>query len=111
MPHAETRRAARVAAAVAIPSALLAGVGVYALSSGFAAPGTDGPAPGSTGVPVQMAGASLDGRQATVCRALVTKLPDKVRDLNRRPVSRGTEQNAAYGDPALTLACAGAPRP
>src|SRR4051795_5089044 len=107
MPHAETRRAARIAAAVAIPSALLAGVGVYALSGGFASSAGDRPAPGSTTLPVQMPGGSMDERQATVCRALVAKLPDKVRELNRRPVSTGTEQNAAYGDPALTLACAG----
>jgi GNAT superfamily N-acetyltransferase len=37
----------------------------------------------------------------------VSQLPATVRDLTQRPVTAGAEQNAAYGDPALTVACGG----
>jgi hypothetical protein len=40
----------------------------------------------------------------------VAKLPTTVRDLPARPVTAGGDQNAAYGDPAITVAC-GAARP
>jgi hypothetical protein len=49
----------------------------------------------------------LADRPATVCRALLSRLPDALRDRQRRPVTSGPEQNAAYGDPAITLACGG----
>ena len=51
----------------------------------------------------------LAERPAVVCRALVSQLPASVRDLKQRPVTAGAEQNAAYGDPALTLSCGGSP--
>ncbi|MEO3779151.1 DUF3515 family protein [Micromonospora sp. B11E3] len=57
--------------------------------------------------PVEMAAPALAERPATVCRALTSQLPDAVRDLRQRPVTAGAEQNAAYGDPALTVACGG----
>src|SRR3982751_3789387 len=108
MPQSGTRRrAVRIATAVAVPVALLTGVGVYTLAGGFDQPAATRPAPGSATVPVQMPAPSLGAREATLCRTLIEKLPVKVRDLNRRPVSAGTDQNAAYGEPALTLACAG----
>jgi hypothetical protein len=50
---------------------------------------------------------ALDGRQSEVCRALLARMPDKVRDRHRRQVTVGSEQNAAFGDPAITLACGG----
>lgn len=59
--------------------------------------------------PVQMPAPGLAERPATVCRALVSQLPPTVRDLNQRPVTAGPEQNAAYGDPALTVACGNTP--
>jgi hypothetical protein len=40
-----------------------------------------------------------------VCRALLAKLPERLGGLVRRPVSAGPEQNAAYGDPAVIVAC------
>jgi hypothetical protein len=52
---------------------------------------------------------TLAERPAIVCRALVSQLPASVRELNQRPVTAGPEQNAAYGDPALTVACGGSP--
>ncbi|GAB3955574.1 hypothetical protein GCM10027614_65350 [Micromonospora vulcania] len=57
--------------------------------------------------PVEMAAPALAARPATVCRALLSQLPSTVRDLAQRPVTAGPEQNAAYGDPALTVACGG----
>ncbi|WP_231935317.1 DUF3515 family protein [Micromonospora viridifaciens] len=55
--------------------------------------------------PVEMPAPALAERPATVCLALVSQLPASVRDLPQRPVTTGAEQNAAYGDPALTVAC------
>ncbi len=59
--------------------------------------------------PVEMPAPSLAERPAVVCLALVSRLPASVRDLPQRPVTAGAEQNAAYGDPALTVACGGSP--
>jgi hypothetical protein len=39
-----------------------------------------------------------------VCRQVIAGLPETVLGAHRRPVS-GPEQNAAYGDPPVTLAC------
>lgn len=55
--------------------------------------------------PVELPAPALAERPAVVCRALVSRLPDRVRDLRQRPVTAGAEQNAAYGDPALTVSC------
>lgn len=55
-----------------------------------------------------MAAPPLEERQATVCRALLSQLPDTIRDRPQRQVTAGHEQNAAFGDPAITLACGGA---
>ncbi|MFG3300155.1 DUF3515 family protein [Micromonospora chersina] len=59
--------------------------------------------------PVELPAPALAERPATLCRALVSQLPATVRDLAQRPVTAGAEQNAAYGDPALTVACGGTP--
>ncbi|MGW5671483.1 DUF3515 family protein [Micromonospora sp. NPDC003776] len=55
--------------------------------------------------PVELPAPALAERPAVVCRALVSQLPESVRDLKQRPVTAGAEQNAAYGDPALTVSC------
>jgi hypothetical protein len=109
--------AARVALAVALPMALLAGAGSLWLSG---AVGRSGPAggtaagsptlgvrPGATSA-VAVPAAPLSPRAAAVCRAVLALLPPGLRDAPRRPVTEGVEQNAAYGDPPLTFAC-GAP--
>ena len=94
------RSASRVATLVAVPLALLAGfVAFQALK-----PAT--PKPQETG-PVTMPGKALDARQAEVCRALLSRMPEQVRDRQRRQVTAGHEQNAAFGDPAITLVCGG----
>jgi hypothetical protein len=110
------RRAARWATLVAVPLALLAGVASYAALGGASdpdaaspptvTPDTRTPAPASA--PVTVPAPRLTGRPGVVCRALLSQLPDSLRDHPRRPVTAGAEQNAAYGDPPITVAC-GAP--
>jgi Protein of unknown function (DUF3515) len=100
-----TRQAARLATIITVPVVLLAGVLVFVLLGG-AGGGDDEPSPRpqATG-PVAMPARKLTARQATVCRALLSQLPHAIRDRAQRPVTAGTEQNAAYGDPPITLAC------
>jgi hypothetical protein len=110
-----TRSAALIATLVALPVTALVGVFAFAQLSpdepaGPAAapsPTASAPRPHST-APVEMAAPALAERPATVCRALLSQLPPTVEDLPQRPVTAGPEQNAAYGDPALTVACGGA---
>ncbi|MEU4568424.1 DUF3515 family protein [Micromonospora sp. NPDC023956] len=111
-----TRTAALVAALVALPvTVAVAGLTFTALAPDEPAAGpspsesVQALGPKST-VPVEMAAPPLAERPATVCRALLSKLPSSVRDLPQRPVTAGPEQNAAYGDPALTVSC-GVPEP
>jgi hypothetical protein len=115
MRDPSTRRAARLAALVALPVALVAGLLAYRLMDragvdppGSAAPaGSRSPAPSSGGStePVEVTAPPLAAPAAQTCRALLAKLPDHLGNLRRRPVSAGPEQNAAYGDPPLLVAC------
>jgi Protein of unknown function (DUF3515) len=103
-----TRRAARVAALVALPAAIVAGLVAYRVladrsPTGDVAAGGS-PRPSAT-TPVQVTAPALAERPTLVCRALLAKLPDHLGPLARRPVTAGPEQNAAYGDPAVTVAC------
>lgn len=106
------RSAARLAALIAVPVALLAGIGVFALlnndpggSSGAdPSPSPSPTAPAATG-PVQMPARELTERQQVVCRALLSQLPADLDGPAQRPVTAGPEQNAAYGDPPITVAC------
>jgi Protein of unknown function (DUF3515) len=104
-----TRQAARLATIVTVPVVLLAGVLVFVLVGGAGGDGGEpaaspSPRPQATG-PVAMPARKLTARQATVCRALLSQLPHAIRDRAQRPVTAGAEQNAAYGDPPITLAC------
>ncbi|WP_442930839.1 DUF3515 family protein [Micromonospora sp. NBC_00421] len=106
-----TRRAALFAALVAVPVT----VAVAAFTFDRLSPDTPAaaPSPSPTSLrpqsvtPVEMAAPALAERPGVVCRALVSQLPATVRELAQRPVTAGAEQNAAYGDPALTVACGG----
>ncbi|MEU5780642.1 DUF3515 family protein [Micromonospora lupini] len=105
------RGAALLATLIALPITLLVAVLAFAKL----APDTPAPAPSPSAsnaraqstAPVEMAAPALAERPATVCRALLSQLPQTIRDLAQRPVTAGPEQNAAYGDPALTVACGG----
>ncbi|WP_422770893.1 DUF3515 family protein [Plantactinospora sp. WMMC1484] len=112
-PDRTTRQAALWATLVAVPLTVL----VALLVIGQLSPDpTGGPAPHPTSAaprvtaPVQMAAPPLAERPATVCRALMSRLPATLRGLDQRPVTAGPEQNAAFGDPAVALAC-GVARP
>ncbi|MEU1642262.1 DUF3515 domain-containing protein [Micromonospora zamorensis] len=105
------RGAALLATVIALPITLLVAVLAFnKLSPGAPAaaptPSATTPRVQST-APVEMAAPALAARPATVCRALLSQLPANIRDLTQRPVTAGPEQNAAYGDPALTVACGG----
>src|SRR4029453_17413519 len=54
--------------------------------------------------------APLDDTTATICRALIARLPAELGGLPRRAVTAGGEHNAAFGDPAIVLTC-GVARP
>src|SRR5882672_8768990 len=100
-----TRRGASItAAAVAIPIALAAGLFSLWKYGAFDGPAAPSPKVQATGA-VTMSAPALSEATAEVCRGVVAQLPDTLRDAPRRPVSAGAEQNAAYGDPAVTLAC------
>ncbi|GGL86901.1 MULTISPECIES: DUF3515 domain-containing protein [Micromonospora] len=106
-----TRNAALLATAVALPVTLVvAGLAVARLAPGDT---PDSPTASTTAAqpqstaPVELAAPPLAERPATVCRALLSQLPAAVGDLPQRPVTAGPEQNAAYGDPPLTVVCGG----
>ncbi len=62
------------------------------------------PGPAATG-PVPMTAPVLPPEFVPVCQQIVANLPDTAAGNARRPVTAGPEQNAAYGDPPITLAC------
>jgi hypothetical protein len=104
-----SRSAAKLATLVAVPLALAAGVVAFVLLSnvfgaGAADPGSPEPAPVTT-EPVPLEARDLPEREETVCRALLSQIPESVRDLPQRPVTAGAEQNAAYGNPPITVEC------
>lgn len=107
-PDPAARSAAFWATAVAVPVTVLVGLVVFAVLKPDAAE----PPPAATGAPaavattpVQMPAPALTGRTAEVCLAVTSQLPNQVRDRPARKVSAGPEQNAAYGEPPLTVAC------
>ncbi len=115
-----SRRAAVRATLIAVPVALLVGVLAFWALGGFrgGSPGPDssGGASPSGGMrsqpdtPVSVTAPALSREQGAACATLIARLPATLRDLARREVTAGTGQNAAYGEPPITLACA-APAP
>ncbi|MCA2217217.1 DUF3515 family protein [Jidongwangia harbinensis] len=107
-PDPTVRRAALWATVVAVPVAVLAGLLIFAkvTPEPAAAPAATASAPVAVpGTPVRMAAPALAARPAEVCLAVTSQLPTRVRNLPARKVSAGPEQNAAYGEPPLTVAC------
>lgn len=107
-----TRRAALWATVIAVPIAVLVGLVIFSQVIQGANPqaepsaATTSPAavPSS---PVQMAAPKLSPRAAEVCLAVTSQLPTTLRNLPGRKVTAGPEQNAAYGEPPITVACGG----
>ena len=124
----------RRAALIALPVAALAAGAVFLLLAPGLVPGTPwqqspgsparqrtdqptgpvttGSAPGPvTTDPVPVAAPSLDPPTAAVCLALVAALPPRLRDRERRQVTAGDGQNAAWGTPPTILRCGVPGRP
>ncbi|MER7004055.1 DUF3515 domain-containing protein [Dactylosporangium sp. NPDC000555] len=92
---------ARIAALAALPIALVAGLLAFWGLGGF---------PGRAENPQNLAAVPAEAPElapspATVCRALVSQLPDSLGGLPRRAVTAGGEQNAAFGNPPIVLSC------
>src|SRR5258705_820841 len=96
---ANSANPARIATLAALPVALVAGLLVFWGLGGFPAE-PERPKDPKALAAVPASAAPLDQDAATICRALVTKLPDNVGGLPRRPVTAGAHQNTAFGDPA-----------
>ncbi|KUL40579.1 DUF3515 family protein [Actinoplanes awajinensis] len=113
-PDNTTRIAAIWATVVAVPVVIIVGLVAF-LQIDKARPAAD-PAPAASGpivVPgtaVEVAAPKLSARAAQVCLAVTAQLPAQVRNLPPRKVSAGPEQNAAYGEPPITVSC-GVPQP
>lgn len=111
MPDPVRRDAARTATLIALPLALIIAIGSLWIFGGFsifsgpaAAPAPTPQASSLVSLPVP----SIAPDAVGVCREVIAKLPATVAGSARRPVS-GPEQNAAYGDPPITIACGAAP--
>jgi len=108
-PDRTTRTAAIWATVIAVPVALAVGLLIFTKvvpDTGDAAPSPSVTQPAVLpATPVPMAAPKLAARPAAVCLAVTSQLPATVRDLAARKVSAGPEQNAAWGEPALTVAC------
>jgi hypothetical protein len=114
-PDKSTRTAALWATAVAVPIAVIVGLVIFSQVIRRAEPQAQPSAAATTpaavpSTPVQMAVPVLSARAAEVCLAVTSQLPVTLRDLPARKVSGGPEQNAAYGEPPITVAC-GLPQP
>jgi hypothetical protein len=105
------RSAARLAALIAVPLAVLAGVAAFGWLSGALGDGSGPAEPPATRTapvptaPVELAAPELTERETVVCRAVVALLPVDLDGLVQRRVTAGPEQNAAYGDPPVTVTC------
>lgn len=112
-PDPVSRRAAWLSTLIALPVAVVAGVIAFAVlgaHSGATASPKDGAAPSAASTaPVVMSAPRLSATHATMCLAFIAQLPVALRGLAERHVTAGPEQNAAFGDPAITVAC-GAPK-
>jgi hypothetical protein len=110
-PDPATRSAALWATAIAVPVALIVGLLVFWKIVPHGSDTAAEPAPSASApvavpsTPVQMAAPKLDAKTAQVCLAVTSQLPTTVRGLPQRKVTAGVEQNAAYGEPPITVAC------
>jgi len=110
-PDRATRGAALWATLIAVPVALIVGLVVFwkIVPQGTdknAEPGASATAAAAVpSTPVQMAAPKLSERTTQVCLAVTSQLPTTLRDLPGRRVSAGFEQNAAWGEPPITVAC------
>ncbi|SDT77552.1 DUF3515 domain-containing protein [Actinoplanes derwentensis] len=109
-PDRTKRIAALWATLVAVPVTLVVGVIAFATIKPDDPEKSERTPVAIPSTPVVMDAPQLDERTSTVCLAVTSQLPVKIRDLPARAVSAGPEQNAAFGEPAVTVAC-GVPQP
>jgi Protein of unknown function (DUF3515) len=114
-PDRTIRTAALWATAVAVPVAVLVGVLIVVQliphATREARPkATATSAAAVPAAPVPVAAPKLSPRAAQVCLAVTSQLPSAIRTLPGRRVTAGAEQNAAYGEPPITVQC-GVPQP
>jgi hypothetical protein len=108
-PDNTQRIAALWATVVAVPVVVIVGLVAF-LQINRSHPEA-GPAPTASGliaVPgtaVELAAPTLGKRAGQVCLAVTSQLPNQIRNLPARKVSSGPEQNAAYGEPPITVSC------
>ncbi|MFI6160739.1 DUF3515 domain-containing protein [Micromonospora haikouensis] len=107
------RRTKLIGTAIAAPFAIIASLATLSVMNPNATKPAATPQPSRSGgrigatTPVPMTAPKLPPEQAQACLALISQLPAQLRDLPARRVSEGPEQNAAYGDPPLTIQCGG----
>jgi hypothetical protein len=99
------RQAARVATLVALPVAIIVALLSLWRYGAFDRPAAAPPTVPAPTSPVTMAATPLAPDAVEICRQVVAKLPESINGSARRPVTAGAEQNAAYGEPPLTLTC------
>jgi len=96
---------------VAVPLALAVGLGVFALSGGFARDGATATAePVRVPAPATPTAPGAAARLARVCGGLLAALPPTLAGKPARPVTPATDSAGAWGDPAVVLRC-GVPAP
>ncbi len=107
-----TRHAARTAALLALPIALIVGaVAFFSLHgrvTAQAAPAAKTTPTATSSAPVVLTAPVLKPADAQMCLAYIAALPTKIRTLAERHVTAGPEQNAAFGDPPITTQCGAA---
>jgi hypothetical protein len=113
MADPASRRAALYATLVAVPIAILVGVIAFAYigsrtSKSDAKPSASPSATVPTSA-VGMPAPKLSAAHAQACLAFIAQLPTHVRNLAERHVTAGPEQNAAFGEPPVTVQCGAAP--
>ncbi|MEV6298591.1 DUF3515 domain-containing protein [Actinoplanes sp. NPDC051861] len=104
-PDRTTRVAALWATAVAVPVAILVAVLAFMTIQPEKSDKSLQQPQAVPSAPVTMAERPLDDKSRTACLAVTSQLPSTVRDLQPRQVTAGHEQNAAYGEPPLTVQC------
>ncbi|MFG1923628.1 DUF3515 family protein [Cryptosporangium sp. NPDC048952] len=112
-PRAATRteriRASITATLVAVPLAVLVGLGWFWWAGGFADDDPKAPETGPVAVDLSVNNkpSTIDAKTETVCRALLANLPVTLDEHDSRPVEppSASERAAAWGDPAIVLRC------
>ncbi len=112
MADPASRRAALYATLVAVPVAILVGVIAFAYIGSRTSKSDAKPSASPSAIvptsAVAMPAPKLSPAHAQACLAFIAQLPTQLRNLAERHVTAGPEQNAAFGEPPITVQC-GAP--